>query len=65
MTIANYLKQLQGDNKQLWLANEIGITESHFCRLVNGQRTPGLEVVKRIAKYTNRTIYDIVNTYQL
>jgi transcriptional regulator with XRE-family HTH domain len=65
MTLGNYLKELQADDKQYKIAVEIGITESHFCRLVNDQRMPGLEVVKRISKYTGRTIDDLVNTYGL
>jgi len=65
MTISDYLKEIQSGNKQSWTASQMGLSQSYFCNLINGRQKPDLQGLKKISKYTGRTIDDLVNTYGL
>lgn len=45
---AEKLSRRQGDKTQAELAVEIGIDQGYLCRLLSGQRVPGLKLRRRL-----------------
>jgi transcriptional regulator with XRE-family HTH domain len=41
-----------GGHNQRWLAGELGITASYVTMILNGRRTPSLQVAKRLEDLT-------------
>jgi putative transcriptional regulator len=57
----NALKELRLEKKisQNQLANAIQVTPKYISFLENGERTPSLDIAKKIASYFGKTIEEV------
>ncbi len=55
----NLLRRLRGDKKQVDMAKEFNITQTHYGYIEGGLRTPSLSLARQIAEYYGMTIEEI------
>lgn len=58
--VRNPLTQQAGEQQYAKLAEKTGITRSHVCRIMNGNREPSLGVAVKLAKALKMTMDEFV-----
>ena len=65
MNFSEYVKQLRAGENTEWFAGVLGISQSGLSRVEKGEYNPSLKTLKGVAKFTGRTVDDLIKSFRL